>query len=172
MAAATLNGPIRNTGVPSSPSDVASSLLRLMSAAISAPMRREIGVELRQVDAGVFYRVAHLIGGAAAFERHHGGVGGLVFVLILGGEREFGAVDAGLGEDRPVLVDKLYMAVVGDDLGERGRRLLAERAVVIEEGDDGDVALGVAANRGGGIVEISSTFTSGAAAAMAGASAA
>ena len=139
--------------MPSRPSEVASSLLRLMRSAISARVGGEVGVETGGVDAGGDDRGAHRGGVAGAFERHHGGVRGLVFVLIFGGERELGAFDARLGEDRPVLVDEADMAIVGDEPGQPRRRLLAVRAVVIEEGDDGDVAFGVAADRGRGIAE-------------------
>jgi len=80
-------------------------------------------------------------------------MGRLVLALVLGRERDLGAGDRAFREDRPVLVDELDPAVGLHQPFERRGRPFAEAAIVIEVGDDGDVALRVAADRGGRVAD-------------------
>ena len=69
------------------------------------------------------------------------------FLKRFGREGELGAVDGGVAENRPILVDEADAPVRLHQPEKVGLSLLAEGAVVIEEGDDGQVALRVARDR-------------------------
>ena len=107
----------------------------------------QVRVQALHVDAGFLDRLRHLLlADPHAGDGHQGVVHLFVLALVLGGERQLRAMEGGRRENGPVLVDQADLAVGLDQLLQVRRRLLAEGAVVVEERDDGDVALGIAAD--------------------------
>ena len=70
----------------------------------------------------------------------------LIFALIIGRDRDLRRNDRGWREDRPILVDHLHVPVARDEFIEVWRRAAAIWAIIVEKGDNGDVALWVAAD--------------------------
>ena len=80
-------------------------------------------------------------------------MGRLVLALRLCRQREHGAVPRCIRQDRPFLVDKADVSVGPDDFIQRLAGTPAEGAVVVEEGDNVQRALRVAAHRRSRIVQ-------------------
>ena len=113
-----------------------------------------VGVEAGHVDARGLKSLAHLLlRNPDAGNSHQSVMRDVVLALVFGGERHHGAVDRGRADDGPILVDQPDLAVLLDDAVEVGSGFLAIRAVVIEEGNDGEVAFRVARDRRCRIVE-------------------
>src|SRR6202158_1146271 len=114
----------------------------------------EIGVHPVHVDAGGLDGFAHLL--RRYFRSryiHQGLMGDVVLALIFCGQHKLSACDGRFGQNRPVLVDEANFAVGFHQPLEIWLRLLAERTIVVEEGDDRQVAFGIARDGSRRIVE-------------------
>ncbi|TCK23496.1 aminoglycoside phosphotransferase family enzyme [Ancylobacter aquaticus] len=128
-------------------------VIALEKRADVAGMGLEVLGQLRPVDAGIGQRFAHALGGGFAGQVHQGLVGEDVFVLVVRGQGELGGDHGGFRQDRPVLVDEADLAILVHQTLQLRQGFAAIPAIIVEEGDDGDIALGVAEGRGLRVVQ-------------------
>lgn len=104
-------------------------------------------LETRDVQADFGGDLEHGGFGNAALGTHQRPVERLVPALAVGGESRLGREDRPTTQDREFLRDDTELRVGGASLLHHRRYLAAVGAIVVEEFDQRDVALGVAANR-------------------------
>ena len=129
-------------GVPLIASDWASAWLS--ASHLRHLGRVHVGLELLEVEALGLGDLVHHLPGHLAFMAEQGRVQFPVLALLLGGDGRLGGIVRIAAEDREFLQHHAQVLVLLDEAHHLRKALLAPAAVVVEELDHGDVAIGVA----------------------------